>query len=96
MTDKYKRITQAQYDIWIDSPVTEAYLQCLEWSAEQNSEVIENGNLIDITNNDLSMNRIQFANGEKSGLMSATKPVDHFKAHKLLEEEKHEDIGKDD
>jgi len=88
--DKHKRITQAQFDIWIDSPVTKTYLQCLEWSAEQNGEAMGNGSLLDISNNDLSMNRIQYANGVKFGLTSATDPMAHFKAHELLEEEEKE------
>ncbi len=88
--DNHKRITQAQFDIWIDNPVTIAYLQCLEWSAEQNGEVVENGSLIDTSNNDLSMNRIQYANGVKFGFNSATNPVEHFNTHQMLELEEEE------
>ena len=107
MTDKHKRITQTQYDIWIDDPTTKTYLQCLKWSAEQIAESLGNGAGIDTSNNDLSMNQISTAMGKKSGFIEASgwsvndnniesfnpKPV--FTIHKLLEEEEDNDTSTD-
>jgi len=65
-------------------------LQCLGWSAEQQEEVIGNGGFIDEANNDLSMNRIQYASGTAKGLRSATDPLDHLSVHQILELEEEE------
>lgn len=87
MEDKHQRVTQPQYDLWIDNPVTQAYLQCLKWSAEQQEEIIGNGSLIDNSNNDLSMNRIQYADGASFGFKSSSNPISHFKLHEMIEVE---------
>jgi hypothetical protein len=88
--DKHKRVTKAQFDIWIDSPVTKVYLQCLKWSAEQAEEIAGNGSLIDSSNNDLSMNHIHGVMGQKTGLITASNPELLLNTHKLLEEEEAE------
>ena len=87
MQDKHKRLSQAQFDIWIDNPVTKVYLQCLEWSAEQAEEIAGSGSLIDSSNNDLSMNHIHGVMGQKIGLTTASNPEQLLNTHKLLEEE---------
>lgn len=84
MEDKYPRISQAQFDIWIDNPVTKTYLQCLEWSGEQVEEVLGKGGYIDPSNNDLSMNRVYNALGQKTGLTNASKPWDIMITHEMI------------
>jgi len=91
MEDQHKRITQAQFDIWVDSPVTKVYLQCLKWSAEQIQEAIGKGGFVDSTNNDLSMNQLHSALGEQGGLRKAADPKPVLEIHALLEEEIKED-----
>lgn len=86
MEDKYKRVTQAQFDLWIDNPVTKTYLQCLEWSAEQIAESLGKGSNVDSSNNDLSMNIIHSRLGEKVGLLKAANPIDQFITHEMLED----------
>ena len=90
MTDKHKRITQAQFDIWINDPTTKTYLQCLKWSAEQMAEVIGNGGFIDSSNNDITVNQLYDSLGIKSGLLQAADPKPILTIHQLLEEEEEE------
>ena len=91
MTDKHKRFSQAQMEIWLDNPVTKIYLQCLEWSGEQAEEIAGNGSVIDIGNNDRSMNSIHSLFGQKIGLTTASKPIALFNAHQMIEIPKEEE-----
>ena len=91
MEDKYKRVTQAQLEIWLDNPVTQKYLQCLGWSKEQIQEVLGKGGYIDSDNNDKSMNRIHSALGEQAGLEKAQDPTAILIAHQMLELEAEEE-----
>lgn len=83
--DKYPRITQAQFELWLNSPVTKTYFQCLAWSAELLAEALGNGLGISSSNNDLSMNLIHSSLGEKRGLLLASLPWDQFIKHKMIE-----------
>ena len=83
--DKYKRITQAQFDLWLANPVTKTYLQCIEWSCEQISEILGKGLHIDASNNDLSMNRIQSLLGQKIGLKNAHSLWSIMITHEMIE-----------
>ncbi len=93
MEDKFKRISKAQLDIWVDNPVTKTYLQCLDWSAEQCREVLGSGHLIDSTNNDKSMNAVHSALGEARGYEKSGLFIDIFNVHKMLEEEDSDDTN---
>ena len=89
--DQHKRLTQAQFDIWIDSPVTKLYLQCLEWSASQADEIVGNGSQIDSSNNDRSMNNIHGIMGQRIGLITASNPENLFNTHEMIEIPKEEE-----
>ena len=78
-------------EIWLDNPVTKTYLQCLEWSAEQVSEVLGNEGLIDSENNDHTSNAIHSALGKKRGLLDACDPSTIITLHEMLELPKEED-----
>lgn len=93
--DKHQRISQAQFEIWLENPVTLVYLQCLEWSAEQITEILGNGGYVDSNNNDRSMNMLHSATGEQGGLKKAGIPRGIMDAHRMLEEEKAEEKAKD-
>lgn len=88
MEDKHKRISQDQLDIWMDNPVTRTYLQCLEWSAEQISEVLSKGGLVNPENNDHTSNRIHLALGNRIGLSHALNVKGAIIAHEMLEDPK--------
>ena len=66
MEDKHKRVTQAQLDIWLIDPVTQAYLTCLQDLANNIGSRLSSGELLDCANNDYSMNSIHKAIGAKS------------------------------
>ena len=68
MEDKYPRVSQVQVDLWLMDPVTQAYKVCLETGAETTGRRISKGEFIDISNNDLSMNQIHEAIGQKLAL----------------------------
>ncbi len=84
MEDKFKRITQAQFDLWIDNPVTKAYLQCLEWSAEKISEALGKGALVASDNNDTTCNAIHSALGQQGGFRLAQSVQERFLEHEML------------
>ncbi len=86
--DQYKRIGQDQFDIWMDNPVTVAYLKCLEWSSSQISEVMGKGGYVDSTNNDITSNKIHSAIGKQSGLNVALNPRDVMVSHEMLAQPK--------
>ena len=69
--DRYPRISQAQLEIWLDSPVTKVYLQSLQWSADQIREVLGKGGFINSSNSDLTFSGIHSALGEIKGLEEA-------------------------
>lgn len=84
-------MTQAQLEIWLDSPITKTYLKCLIWSGEQISEVLGKGGFVDPANNDYTSNNIHIALGEKAGLIKAGDPAAILAVHGMLELPKKED-----
>ena len=68
MTDKYPRVTRTQVDLWLIDPVTQAYKNCLDTAVKNANGKLSDGSLIDPTNNDLSMNRIQETIGWRSAI----------------------------
>ena len=89
---EYPQITPAQLEIWMDSPVTKTYLQCLEWSADQIKEILGNGGMIDSSNSDLTHARLHSALGEKTGLLRATDPDIVMRTHKMIGVDHDKDI----
>lgn len=83
--DKHQRITQAQFELWLNSPVTKTYFRCLAWSAEQFNELAGNGSLVDQSNNDRSMNQISDALGKSNGLKFARNANRILRQHEMLE-----------
>ena len=85
MEDSHKRISQAQFDIWIDNPVTLMYIQCLRWSEDQIQEALGHGGFIDSNNNDKTCNQIHSALGEQRGYLKAQNPISFFVNHQMIE-----------
>lgn len=69
----------------MDNPVTIAYIQCLEWSEAQITEIMGNGGFIDSSNATLTMSQLHSAMGEQKGLIDATFPEIIFEKHEMLE-----------
>ena len=66
--DKYPRVTQAQVELWLADPVTQAYKTCLRTNSETVKAKLGAGEYIDSFNNDLSMNKIHSASGWSEAL----------------------------
>jgi len=86
--DKHKRITKAQFDIWVNDPATRTYFQCLAWSAEQIAEVLGKGGFVDSKNNDHTSNQIHSALGQKEGLFFARNANRILRVHGMLDIDK--------
>ena len=84
--DKFKRVSQVQLDIWLADPTTKAYLTCLKEKQRVIGERLEEGSMIDTTNNDRSMNLIHSALGTKDGLRQACEIEYMFKSCEMVEE----------
>jgi len=69
----------------MDSPVTQAYLQCLKWSNLQISEVMGKNGYIDSENMEKTFSALHSAMGEKEGLLRAANPIQIMSTHKMLE-----------
>jgi hypothetical protein len=52
-------------ELWLADPVTQAYKTCLETGAAKIGRQLGEGDFIDTSNNDLSMNKIHSAIGQK-------------------------------
>lgn len=89
--DKHKRISQDQLDIWLDSPVTKAYFQCIEWSIEQIRESIGLGGWRDPDNNDHTANHLSQALGKADGMEDAINVLSHLQKHQMIEIPKEEE-----
>lgn len=83
--DRYKRISKAQLEIWLSDPVTKAYLLCLKEKQRVIGNRLEEGSMIDTTNNDRSMNLIHSALGTKDGLRQACEFEDVFNQCEMVE-----------
>jgi hypothetical protein len=95
--EELPRLTQAQYELWIDQPVTKQYLQCLEWSGERIAEALGRGGFVNSRNNDETCNSIHSALGEVEGLLKASEPFEIFIEHEMitLPEEEPQDVESD-
>ena len=69
--DKYPRVTKAQLEIWLDNPVTQNYLKCLDFEVDKLSDAISSGALFDSSDNNLSMNKVHSVMGSRSAMTSA-------------------------
>ena len=77
-------------DLWLTDPVTQAYLTCLKTSAEVVELKIDNGDYIDASNNDLSMNQIHSAMGWKKAINAMSNFENILKTAKMVEVAKDE------
>ena len=85
MTDKFKRITQSQLDLWLIDPVTKAYQICLSEMTRNAKDSLIDGSLVDSSNNDRSMNAIHSSMGMVTGYENARLFTDVFKLCAMVE-----------
>ena len=70
------QITQDQYDIWLTSPVTIAYLKCLEFKRLDTRDAAGEGKLVDSSNADLTHAMLHRALGQQDAYRAAHIPWD--------------------
>ncbi len=90
MEDKHKRVTQAQLDLWLIDPVTQAYLTCLKDLSKNIGARLSSGELLDDANNDYSMNLTSKALGAKSMAETMSSFESVLLAGEMIEVEKDE------
>ena len=78
-------------ELWLENPVTKAYKTCLETGAARISLHLGEGGFIDPSNNDLSMNKIHSAIGQKLTLEGMSKFFDILSRADMIEVPKDED-----
>jgi hypothetical protein len=81
----YKRITQAQLEIWLNDPTTRAYLQSLYWSKQQYEEIQGNGSLMNKRSAELTYGNMMENEGLKSGYTNSMNAIEELERHDLLE-----------
>jgi hypothetical protein len=90
------QITQDQFDLWLNHPVTQAYLKCLEWKRLDEVEASGTGKLVDSSNADLTHGMIHRSLGRQDAFRSAHVPWDMLTFYEMIfipEEEGEEDGG---
>ena len=76
---EFPQVTEAQLEIWLASPVTEAYLDCLDWKRRDTIEAAGSGKLTDSSNADMTHALLHRSLGQQDAYAEAAKP------EKLLE-----------
>lgn len=89
--DKYPRVSQVQVDLWLVDPVTQAYKVCLETGAATIGVKLGEGEFINHSNNDLSMNQIHGAIGQKTALEGMSEFSDILNRADMIEVPNDED-----
>lgn len=75
-TPKYPQVTLEQIQLWEASPVTKAFLQCLQWFREDVRDEASDGTIIDSSCADMTHAGIHLNMGQQQGLATA---ADHNK-----------------
>lgn len=81
--DKYPRVTAAQFEIWMNLPVTKTFLLGLRFALEHAEEDIKP--VLDPQNSDASHAYLFELQGLTAGLKLASNPLDILKRSELYE-----------
>ncbi len=68
---KYAQVTETQVELWLASPVTKTFLQCLEWKRLDSVESAGTGKLIDSSSADLTHALLHRALGQQDAYTEA-------------------------
>jgi len=82
--DKYPRVTQAQFEIWMNNPVTKRYLQCLEWEIAHAKEDLKP--TLDPANADSSHAYLFELRGTTAAFTKASDPLTILKRSEMYEQ----------
>ncbi|MGI9250910.1 MAG: hypothetical protein ACR2PR_06900 [Pseudohongiellaceae bacterium] len=78
------QITQDQFDIWLTSPVTVAYLKCLEYKRLDTQDAAGSGRLVDSSNADLTHAIMHRALGQQDAYRAAYIPWDLLTFYQMV------------
>ena len=78
-------VTDVQFDIWIDHPVTFAFLKALTFRREDEKEAAGGGNLVDSSNADLTHALTHRALGRQDAYEAACDPWAMLIRYKLVQ-----------
>jgi hypothetical protein len=78
------QVTQDQFDIWLNSPVTIAYLKCLEYSRLDTIDSAGNGSIVDSSNADTTHAMIHRALGKQDAYRAAYIPWDMLTHYRMV------------
>ena len=84
-------VTPEQIEIWLDNPVTKAYLLSIDRCIEHLDDSLCNMSLIDSSNADLTMSGIHLTHGKKQGMDTASDPESLMKFYDMVKEVKKDD-----
>ncbi len=80
----FPQVTEDQISIWLASPVTKIYLQCLEWKTADNRDHAGSGTLTDSSNADLTHALLHRAFGQQDGYKEAGKPEELMDFYQMI------------
>ncbi len=70
---RFPQVTENQLEIWLASPVTKAYLRCLEWKHADTIDNAGSGKLTDSSNADMTHAMLHRALGQQDAFVECGK-----------------------
>ena len=71
---EFPQVTEDQVELWMASPVTKTFIQCLHWKREDTRDQAGTGVLTDSSNADLTHALLHRALGQQDGYQTAAAP----------------------
>lgn len=72
---QYKQVSPEQVDLWLNDPVTKAYLEAVNYCKTAVETRMHSGGLIDPQNNDLTCYNLTYSRGQRDLLLETEDPV---------------------
>lgn len=69
-----KQVTPEQVELWLNDPVTKAYMESIAYCRTAIEDKAHSGTLIDPRNNDLTCHNLAYANGRRALLIELENP----------------------
>lgn len=92
---KYPQLTQDQIEIWMASPVTQIFIQCMQWHAKESVQHLGLGHVVDSSSADLTHAMTHRELGRQDAYAKAAQPVTQLEYFNMIvippEEEPEED-----
>lgn len=70
-----KQVTPEQLEVWLADPVTQAYLDCVEYLKQQVDTLLSGGTFIDPTNTSLTQYNAASLHARKNALVEMGNPL---------------------